>query len=150
MSQSSARPKRKYVILVLAVLALALVCFFFRPMTKSGLDLFPELKDASAVQITYSDLQGLTTGYLEGESLEDFVDLLSRSELKRTLAGGAGTIEGYVYHVYVYQSATDAESVSLLTQFSVSDRGKLYLKGDKLFCYLVPEDVMDCFLALTA
>lgn len=132
-----------------AVICLIILCcaLFSRP--KSGVQLFPKLDKVSSIQILHPDFRNPAGVSFEGNDLEKLTTLLSTGEYKRNLATGSG-MEGTIYHVYGYTAASDSSPTTQIFAFFISDQGKLYLDGDKLFCYTVPDVVLDFFLALDA
>ena len=82
-----------------------------------------------------------------GSALNEFLTMLSSAEYTRTLYTGSNMV-GKVYHIYGYESYSDDSPTTLLFSLYLSDQGILYLNNDKLFCYTVPDAVLDFFLAL--
>ena len=124
---------------------LSLLHFFPRSVT--GLQIIPELSDATSAQILHPDWTASHGIVLEGDALNEFLTMLSSAEYTRTLYTGSNMV-GKVYHIYGYESYSDDSPTTLLFSLYLSDQGILYLNNDKLFCYTVPDAVLDFFLSL--
>jgi hypothetical protein len=148
MTRQFFRSKKKLLIaLAVIIVCLVSLCYTFFPRSVTGLQIIPELSDATSAQILHPDWTASHGIVLEGDALNEFLTMLSSAEYTRTLYTGSNMV-GKVYHIYGYESYSDDSPTTLLFSLYLSDQGILYLNNDKLFCYTVPDAVLDFFLSL--